>query len=64
METASFLSPVSPWLLPAQVLFALIQLIGFACFVYIVRKRLAPMLAAERDPRFDRVWQRVQTGCT
>ena len=38
----------------------LIQIIGVACFAYIVHKRLFPLLHAERDSRLDRPWLRVQ----
>lgn len=48
------------WILPAQVFFAVIQLFGIACFCYIVKQRLAPMLAGERDFRLDRPWQRMR----
>jgi Fe-S oxidoreductase len=38
----------------------LIQMIGLICFTYIVYKRVAPMLHAERDFRWDRPWLRIQ----
>jgi Fe-S oxidoreductase len=60
METAFSLAP-SSWLFAAQATFIVVQLLGIACFCYIVKKRLAPMLAGERDFRFDRPWQRTQT---
>jgi Fe-S oxidoreductase len=53
-------SSLPAWLMPAQLAFVLIQLLGIACFCWIVRKRLAPMLAAESDVRFDRPAQRSQ----
>ena len=45
--------------LPAVVL--IIQVIGLACFAYIVVRRLAPLVRGERDVRFDRPLLRVQT---
>ncbi len=44
--------------LPA--LFLVIQLLGLACFAYIVAKRVAPLIRAECDLRLDRPWLRVQ----
>ncbi len=38
----------------------LLQLFGLTCFAYIVAKRLAPLLQAQRDFRLDRPWLRVQ----
>jgi Fe-S oxidoreductase len=40
--------------LSGQILFSLITLLGLAYFAYIVMKRMAPLLRAERDFRFDR----------
>jgi Fe-S oxidoreductase len=48
------------WLMPAQIAFVLIQVLGIACFCWIVRKRLAPMLGAQRDLRLDRPAERFQ----
>jgi Fe-S oxidoreductase len=39
---------------PLPLLCLLIQLIGLTCFAYILAKRLAPLLRAGRDCRFDR----------
>ncbi len=44
----------------AQLAFVAIQVLGLACFYYIVRQRLAPMLIAAPDFRFDRPWERTQ----
>jgi Fe-S oxidoreductase len=46
---------------PASVLFLVIQLLGLACFAYIVAKRVAPLIRAQRDLRLDRPWLRLQT---
>ena len=43
------------------VLTLLIQIVGLACFAYIVYKRVVPMVHAERDFRLDRPWLRIQT---
>jgi hypothetical protein len=45
---------------PVSALFLLIQLLGLACFFYIVAKRVAPLIRAQRDLRLDRPWLRVQ----
>ena len=37
-----------------------IQFLGIACFVFIVSKRIAPLIRAERDFRLDRPWLRGQ----
>jgi Fe-S oxidoreductase len=48
------------WSSYIQVLFIAIHLLGLACFAYIVAKRLAPVLNAERDLRFDRPLVRLR----
>jgi len=40
-------------------LFWIINLIGLACFAFIVARRMTPLLRGERDPRFDRPWTRL-----
>ena len=50
---------VTSWLIPGQPLFWVIHVLGVVCFVYIVWKRLTPLLRAERDFRFDRPWARL-----
>ena len=42
------------------ILTLLIQIVGLACFAYIVYKRVLPMVHAKRDFRLDRPWLRVQ----
>lgn len=42
------------------ILTLLIEIVGVACFAYIVYKRVLPMLHAERDFRLDRPGLRVQ----
>lgn len=37
-----------------------IQLLGLACFAYILLKRAAPLVRGERDLRLDRPWLRLQ----
>ncbi len=46
--------------MPVFTLTLVIQLLGLACFAYIVVKRLAPLVRGERDFRFDRPLLRVQ----
>ncbi len=48
------------WSMPGQVLFLMINLVGLACFAYIVTKRLTPLVRAQRDFRFDRPWERLE----
>ncbi len=43
-----------------SLLSGLIQVLGLACFAYIVIKRLAPLARGERDFRFDRPLVRIQ----
>jgi len=45
---------------PAPYLFPLLQLLGLACFAYIVAKRVAPLIHAQSDVRLDRPWLRAQ----
>ena len=47
------------WLVDGRVLFAFLHLTGLLCFAYIVARRLKPLLAAQRDPRFDRPFARL-----
>jgi len=47
-------------LVSGQALFLLLNLLGLACFAYIVTRRLMPLVRAERDLRFDRPWLRLQ----
>ena len=60
MQSVASTPEAGSWILLAQFVFVAIQLFGIACFCYIVKKRLAPMLAAERDFRFDRPLQRMR----
>jgi Fe-S oxidoreductase len=50
---------VATWLVTGQTLFLSIHILGVVCFAYIVVRRLLPLLWAERDPRFDRPFQRL-----
>jgi Fe-S oxidoreductase len=47
------------WLIRGWEMVLLLHIAGLACFAYIVVRRLKPMLAAERDPRFDRPFRRL-----
>ena len=42
-----------------QLLFVLIPLAGLLCFAWIITRRLAPLLRAAPDPRFDRIPRRI-----
>src|ERR1039458_7863299 len=42
------------WFIQGRILFWIVNLLGSACFAYIVAKRMAPLMRAQRDIRFDR----------
>ena len=52
-------SQITDWLIPGRNLFLTIHVLGVACFVYIVTKRLVPLTRAERDLRFDQPLRRL-----
>lgn len=41
------------WLVTSRSLFLTIHIVGTLCFAYVAAKRLAPLVRAERDLRFD-----------
>ena len=45
--------------IPGRVLFALVSVLGVACFSYIIARRITPLLRAAPDPRLDHLWSRV-----
>jgi Fe-S oxidoreductase len=47
------------WLIRGRNLFLFLHLLGLACFAYIAARRLAPLLRAQRDFRFDRPLERL-----
>ncbi len=51
-------APYSMWHAPVVIL--LLQLLGLACFAYIVAKRVTPLIHAQRDLRLDQPWTRAQ----
>src|SRR6516165_12699714 len=51
--------PLAHWLIPGQILFLVIHLLGVSCFVFIVVRRVAPLRRGERDFRFDRPLSRL-----
>ena len=58
--TEAFPSPAQAtfWLVHGRILFWIVNLLGTACFAYIVARRLTPLRRAQRDMRFDRPWAR------
>lgn len=44
---------------PARLIFLLIPLVGVACFTWMMVRRVAPLLRAAPDPRFDRIGERT-----
>ncbi len=57
----SFQSPAQAtyWFVQGRVLFLTMYALGSACFLYIIARRLTPLLRAERDFRFDRPLERI-----
>ena len=47
------------WLISGQTLFIILNLLGLACFAYIVTRRVTPLVRGERDFRFDRPFLRL-----
>lgn len=58
----ALISPASAFFLgiPATLIFILIPLIGLAVFAYIMRRRIAPLLTAAPDDRFNRYPERAR----
>jgi Fe-S oxidoreductase len=62
MLEAVYIPAYAPyWMWHTPVVILLLQLLGLACFAYIVAKRVAPLIRAQHDPRLDRPWLRAQT---
>ena len=62
MESA-LISPASSTILgiPAQIIYILIPLIGVGIFSYIIWRRIAPLLKAAPDDRFNRIPERIKS---
>jgi hypothetical protein len=60
MESMQAPAHATFWEISLPALFLFIQLLGLACFAYIVVKRVAPLVHGERDLRFDRPLLRLQ----
>jgi len=60
MEGLSTAPQLASWLFPGQVLFWAVHILGVLCFVYIVVRRLTPLMRAESDLRFDRPLLRLK----
>ncbi|MGA3041490.1 MAG: (Fe-S)-binding protein [Bryobacteraceae bacterium] len=52
-------SQATYWFIQGRVLFWIINLLGSACFAYIVAKRTVPLIRGQRDIRFDRPFIRL-----
>ncbi|HET9409579.1 MAG TPA: (Fe-S)-binding protein [Candidatus Sulfotelmatobacter sp.] len=48
------------WLVPGRDLFLAIHVLGIACFIFIVARRMLPLVCAERDFRFDHPLARLR----
>ncbi|MGD9300432.1 MAG: (Fe-S)-binding protein [Desulfobacterales bacterium] len=59
----ALISPASTSILgiPANIIYILIPLAGVGIFIYILFKRLVPLLKAAPDDRFNRVTERIQS---
>ncbi|MGD8764067.1 MAG: (Fe-S)-binding protein [Desulfobacteraceae bacterium] len=57
------ISPASSTIIgiPAQIIFVLIPLIGVGIFAYIIGRRVAPLLKAAPDDRFNRIPERIKS---
>jgi Fe-S oxidoreductase len=60
MQDMESLAQSTYWFIPGHVLFLILHLIGLACFAYIVVRRMAPLLRAAPDVRFDRPAARLR----
>ena len=59
--SANALTAYDPrWLHGATLLVVVVQLLGLALFAYVVARRFAPLLRAQRDPRTDRIGLRIR----
>jgi Fe-S oxidoreductase len=52
---------VAEWLSLGKILFLVIHFLGLTLLIYILTRRMTPLLRGERDPRFDRPWLRLAT---
>jgi Fe-S oxidoreductase len=59
LATAQVTSSLALSLASGRSLFLIIDLLGIACFSYLVAKRLLPLLRGQRDFRLDRPWLRL-----
>ena len=59
MEGTQSVTQVASWLTSGGILYLAIDVLGFACFSWIIAKRLSPLLLSERDFRFDRPVARI-----
>jgi Fe-S oxidoreductase len=49
---------VTNWQIQGDPLFVVISLLGLACFIYIVARRMVPLLRSQSDYRFDHTFTR------
>ena len=59
VESFESVAGVTFWLIRGRELFLFLHLLGLACFAYIAARRLAPLLRAQRDFRFNRPLARL-----
>jgi len=58
-ESIDSIAGATFWLIRGRDLFLFLHLLGLSCFAYIAARRLAPLLRAQRDCRFDRPLERL-----
>lgn len=59
VESLDSIADATYWLIRGRELFFFLHLLGLACFAYIAARRLAPLVRAQRDFRFDRPLERL-----
>jgi hypothetical protein len=60
---SALISPAASTIIgiPAQIIYILIPLIGVGIFAYIIGRRVAPLLKAAPDERFNRFPERIKS---
>ncbi|MGE5813636.1 MAG: hypothetical protein ACM36C_04045, partial [Acidobacteriota bacterium] len=49
------------WVSLTSGVFVVLNILGLACFAWILARRIQPLLRAQRDPRLDRPLARILT---
>src|SRR5579862_3249934 len=59
MDHNALLQQLAAWLAPGRILFLCLHLLGTICFVYIVARRIVPLVRAQCSPDLDRPFARA-----